>query len=730
MIARFKWLARVVLAVAVSCVAIAIDPTASTAQVAGEIRGRVTEPESAKPVPNGRVEVSGRSDVIRTNADGAYVARGIEPGTYTVTIRALGYAPSSQEVVVRNGQTTLLDASLAARVTTLADVQTRVARDTNALNTTVIDRTTIEQSGKRDLGEVIQAAPGVVVTQSGGPGQPSSISIRGSSSNQVLVLVDGVPLNSTISGSADLSRISLESIESVTVRTGAQSARYGPRAMAGVVEIVTRKSRREATLFARAGSIGEKSTSVNVGNSKEVGDHNVGAFINADYRTVDGDFSYTLPALRGGGRATRINSASTSKQLLSGVSLDGGFGSGSLRLNWMETRRGLAGTIIQPSSTGRQGSSRLSVGGSAQGQAGRFGWTVATDVTNETGTYNDNAPPFGKPFNDTIQATGYTFSASTSAGRQTANASMGVEVRALDVSSTMLAPGAPHWQRLDGLWGNTRASRALASQLTLDAELSGRVDHTSLTGDVVFSPRGSLRLSHRALAASVSLGSGFAPPTLSDQFFNEGVQVRANPALRPERTRQDLEGRLTLRDTRIAFVDLGSEVAAYRSNIDGMILWFPDFRFIWSPTNYDVKRSGWEATGKIGIPRLNIEARGTLNHSDVTYTGGILSGQIAYRPKESANLAFAFAPDLFRVDVMSRYVGTRRTVPSTRLNSLSPYWMSDVRVSTSFSAMHWAFTPAVGVDNALNATAAMLVDYPFPPRTWNVSLRVRRSTSQ
>ncbi|MGV3709742.1 MAG: TonB-dependent receptor [Gemmatimonas sp.] len=710
--------------------AMTLLPATALTQVSGEIRGRVTDGESSKPVPYGRVEVSGRADVIRTNADGAYIARGIEPGTYVVVIRALGYAAHSREVTVRNGQTTLLDVALAARVTSLAEVETRDVRDTSALNTTVINRTAIEQSGRRDLGEVIQAAPGVVVTQSGGPGQPQSISIRGSGSNQVLVLVDGVPLNSTISGSADLSRIPLESVESVTVRTGAQSARYGPRAMAGVVEIITRRSRREATVFARAGSLGEKNTSLSVGNSKELGDHNVGVFINGDYRTVDGDFAYTLPALRGGGRATRINSASASKQLLGGLSVDGGFGSASLRFNWMETRRGLAGTIIQPSSTGRQGSERLSVGGSAQGQAGRFGWTVATDVTNETDTYNDHAPPLGQAYHDTIQATGYTFSASTSAGRQAANASMGVEIRALDVSSTMLAPGAPHWQRLDGLWGNTRVSRGMASQLTLDAELSARVDHTSLTSDVVVSPRGSLRLSHRALTASVSLGSGFAPPTLSDQFFNEGVQVRANPALRPERTRQDLEGRLTLRDTRIVFVDVGSEVAAYRSNIEGMILWFPDFRFIWSPTNYDVKRSGWEATGKLGIPRLNIEARGTLNHSDVTYTGGILSGQVAYRPNESASFALAFAPDAFRVDVMSRYIGTRRTVPSTRLNSLAPYWMSDVRVSTSFTALHWAFAPAVGVDNALNATAAMLVDYPFPPRTWNVSLRVRRSTSQ
>ena len=724
---RFIRLAQVMLS---TCVALPVTGSLTHAQVAGEIRGRVRDSETAKPIVNGRVEVSGRVEEVRTAADGSYIVRGLEPNTYIVSVRAIGYAVFTQEVEVVNGRTTRLDAAVSHRIATLGEVHIRAQRDTAAVQGAVFDRTTIEQSGRRDLGELLQTMPGVVVTQAGGPGQPSRVSIRGSSSNQVLVLVDGVPLNSAISGSADLSRIALETVDRITVRTGAQSARYGPRAMAGAIEIETRKPQHEISNYLRTGALGEHTASLALGNTVPFRAVNLGGSLSADYRTVDGDFTYTLPALRGGGRATRINSDATSRQLSGGLSLDGAYGSVAWRGTWQTTDRGLAGTIIQPSSTGRQGNARLSTGASAQGSQKGVAWTLATDVTHEEGTFDDSTPPFGEAFNDTIRATSVNASgsATVSAG-ETTNA-VGAELRTLDISSTMLAPDAPHWQQLLGAWGNTRYSHLLPkSAVQLDVELSARVDHNSLTGDAVFSPRGLIRFSRGVMATSVSLGSGYAPPTLADQFFHEGVQVRANPALKPERTRRDLEGRLTIRETKVSALHFAGEAAAFRSNIDGMILWLPDFRFIWSPTNYDVARSGWELSGKVGVPALRTEVQAALNRTDVTYAGGVIGGQVAYRPRNSANISMAFAPKVLRVDLTTRYIGVRRTIAGSSLNALDPYWISDAKVSTALRKYGWSFNPALAVENLLDRAAAMLVDYPFPPRTWTVSLRVRRFTS-
>ena len=701
----------------------------AVAQVAGELRGRITDVATARPIADARVEVADRSEAVRSGADGAFVVRGLAPGSYAVTVRALGYAAFTHDFEIKNGRATLMDAALVARVVTLSAVHTRAVRDTLALGTTVFDRTAIEQSGRRDLAELLQTAPGVVITQSGGAGQSSQVSIRSSSANQVLVLLDGVPLNSSISGSADLSRVSLESVDKVTVRTGAQSARYGPRAMAGVIEVETRKPRHEMSTLVRTGALGERNASLAVGNSTDIRNAALGAFVGADFRTIEGDFSYRLPALRGGGRATRINSDATSRQWLAGLSIDGAQASASLRGTWQHTQRGLAGTIIQPSSTGKQGNTRVSVGATAQGTARHVAWTLATDVTHEEGTFVDRTPPFGQAFDDTTSAMGITASASATVEPGPATVSGGVELRTLDIASTMLAANAPHRQQLFGAWGTTRLTRQLATQFRVDAELSARLDRNSFKGEPMFSPRGTLRVSGGVLSTSLSLGSGYAPPTLSDQFFHEGVQVRANPNLKPERTRQDLEARITLRESKISLFALSGEAASYRSNIDGMILWFPDFRFIWSPTNYDVKRSGWEVSGKIGAPAAHLQISGTLNRNNVAYTGAILHGQVAYRPRNSANLVVSFALEPLRLDFTHRHIGTRRTIAGTSLNALAPYSMSDARASTSLTFRRWTFNPAVSVENVFNRAAAMLVDYPFPPRTWSISLRVRRSTS-
>jgi outer membrane receptor protein involved in Fe transport len=72
-------------------------------------------------------------------------------------------------------------------------------------------------------------------------GQFSTVSIRGSSAEQVLVLLDGIPLNTGEGGSVDLSTIPLEALERIEIIRGGGSAVYGPDAMGGVVNLVTKK---------------------------------------------------------------------------------------------------------------------------------------------------------------------------------------------------------------------------------------------------------------------------------------------------------------------------------------------------------------------------------------------------------------------------------------------------------------------------------------------------------
>jgi hypothetical protein len=75
--------------------------------------------------------------------------------------------------------------------------------------------------------------------------------------------------------------------------------------------------------------------------------------------------------------------------------------------------------------------------------------------------------------------------------------------------------------------------------------------------------------------------------------------------------------------------------------------------------------------------------------------------------------------------MQTRYVGSRRTVAGSALNSLDPYWLSAATIARRFPGTTW-LDMTLGVENLFNRSASMLADYPFPGRAWTVAFRTRR----
>lgn len=106
---------------------------------------------------------------------------------------------------------------------------------------TVIDRKQIEDSQAASVIELLRGQAGMDVAGNGGPGKSASLFLRGASSGQVLVLIDGVRASSTTTGSFDWGSLSTLNIERIEIVRGPQSTLYGADAMGGVVQIFTRK---------------------------------------------------------------------------------------------------------------------------------------------------------------------------------------------------------------------------------------------------------------------------------------------------------------------------------------------------------------------------------------------------------------------------------------------------------------------------------------------------------
>ncbi|MCE1195325.1 TonB-dependent receptor [bacterium] len=101
----------------------------------------------------------------------------------------------------------------------------------------------LEALGVASVSEALELAPGLDLAPVGGAGAQTAVSLRGSTSGQVLVIVDGVRVSDPATGQCDLSRLGLDlaDIESIEVIRGGASAQYGADALGGVVVITTKK---------------------------------------------------------------------------------------------------------------------------------------------------------------------------------------------------------------------------------------------------------------------------------------------------------------------------------------------------------------------------------------------------------------------------------------------------------------------------------------------------------
>ncbi len=115
-------------------------------------------------------------------------------------------------------------------------------------HTTVISRADIERSQAPDAVTLLRREAGIEITQNGGPGTSASLFMRGASSSQTLVLIDGVRVSSATLGATQIDQLMADHIDHIEVVRGNVSALYGSDAIGGVVQIFTRSGKGHAPL--------------------------------------------------------------------------------------------------------------------------------------------------------------------------------------------------------------------------------------------------------------------------------------------------------------------------------------------------------------------------------------------------------------------------------------------------------------------------------------------------
>ncbi|HEY7800749.1 MAG TPA: TonB-dependent receptor [Hyphomonadaceae bacterium] len=118
---------------------------------------------------------------------------------------------------------------------------TPVEYDKLGYSLTVIPEDLIEDQGYSYVPDVLRQVPGVAVNRGGAFGALTQVRIRGAEGNHTLVLLDGVDVSSPDQGETDFSTLLSGDIERIEVLRGPQSGLYGSNALAGVVNLITRR---------------------------------------------------------------------------------------------------------------------------------------------------------------------------------------------------------------------------------------------------------------------------------------------------------------------------------------------------------------------------------------------------------------------------------------------------------------------------------------------------------
>jgi len=168
----------------------------------------------------------------------------------------------------------------ASTVDAVVVTATRTARsaDETLASVSVITRQDIERLQAQSVQDLLRSQAGISITNNGGAGKNTSVFVRGSASDHVLVLIDGIKVGSATSGTTAFQFLNIDQIDRIEIVRGPRSSLYGSEAIGGVIQIFTRKGSKKTTpnFSMSAGKYNTKKVTVGVSGGGDRAWYNLG----------------------------------------------------------------------------------------------------------------------------------------------------------------------------------------------------------------------------------------------------------------------------------------------------------------------------------------------------------------------------------------------------------------------------------------------------------------------
>ncbi len=604
----------------------------------------------------------------------------------------------------------VLDTLITLPEVTVTASRVEVAAEEAPTRVTYISRTYLEQMPAASVADVLAQAGHGFVRFYGTSGL-ASLSIRGSTSSQVAVLVDGFRITDPQLGQVDWRLFPIDVLEGVEVGYGSNSALYGSGAAGGVVNLHLLDALPEARGRIRLGygAWGAYRAGVLV-------EPTTGAWktlFHVGWEQAQGDYPYVNRALFPPRQVRRENNDYREVRLYGTTSYTRRHTQIRLRFWHLEARRGLPGPGTQKPVGERQfdRATYLLLSGTARVQDT---W-LRGGMLYRHGVLRYVHPQLA------LDATGKTdfLQVELEARRECGSGWLCGWLLAPALARAVhpsLATLPVEWQ-----WSTSFYARGRIGSLRLFPAF--RVER-DITREVwIGIPRLGMNLPLKAsLILKTSLGRAFRNPTFNDRYWMPG----GNPDLRPEKGWQ-LDGGLLLKRSRWAL-----EFTAFWMDMYDQIIWQPQGN-VWSPINKRRTRSrGLEVSleGRQRVSSLRFRYYVGYTFTDARDRSApdapSFNRPLRYVPRELARGHLVAGWKGVQAGGWLQYVG-RRYVTTDGTQFLSPYLLLTVTLEASVPFSRGGLHIKGAIQNLLNTDYEVVQGYPMPPRhgTITITLNLR-----
>ena len=570
----------------------------------------------------------------------------------------------------------------------------------------VIDHEEIERSQARSLPELLRGRAGIDIGNQGGPGKLSTVFLRGTESDQVLVLVDGVRIGSATAGLVSFQDIPVAQIERIEIVRGPRSSLYGSEAIGGVIQIFTRRDQGAFVPRFRVGigSNNLREASAGIGGSGARG------WFGADlaWQEADGinacrgrgpDFSIPFDF----GAGCYVDEPDDDGYRNTSLSLRGGIDVGDTLKLEARALRAEAFNEFDGSIFGGNEADNVQ-----QALSGKLTWTPSqrATVTAQLGRSDDDSD---NSFNDHAGTT--TRVGNFDTHRTTASLQGDFSV----AEGQVLSAGAD-WQR-DRIDSNTAYDITSRNNTGVYVEYIGafgtqqlqasvRNDDNGQFGNHVTGSLGWGLEFGEGYKLTASAGSGFKAPTFNDLYY----PFFGNPDLEPETSRSINVG-ISRHSERWNWT-----LDAYETRIDDLISYDAA---LFLPNNIDKARiRGIEFTIDTTLAGWDVGAQ--LSHADPRSRSGFNDGNwLPRRARDTGRIDLDRDFGAWRVGATLNAAGPRYDDAANTLR-LGGYATADLRLEYAFAS---AWTLQARATNLFDRHYETVAWYNQPGREFGLSLR-------